>query len=244
MMLERFDSEARTVIAQAAEHARRLGHRYIGGEHLLLATVSAGAPASAVMRAQGVTPELVEEEIVHRVGLGAGGGLFAGLDRDALATIGIDLDAVRARIEAAFGPQALTSAAQVAHRGRPGHPGLRPPRTVRDWRRRRRARRILAHAPGFRPLPDPPPVTGRYCAPGPLPSGHIPFTPASKKILALTLREATAMDDSHMGVEHIALAAHLVRRGHAGARAADGDPGPVPAGGLTRRPLTNPGTGR
>ncbi len=71
-MLERFDTEARTVIAQAAEHARRLGHRSIGGEHLLLATVSASAPASAVMRAQGITPELVEEEIVRRAGLGAG----------------------------------------------------------------------------------------------------------------------------------------------------------------------------
>ena len=54
------------------------------------------------MRAHGVTPELVEEEIVRRVGLGAGAGLFGGLDRDALATIGIDLDAVRARIEMLF----------------------------------------------------------------------------------------------------------------------------------------------
>ena len=50
-MLERFGPEARTVIAQASEHARRLGHRYVGGEHILLAVVSAGAPASAVTRA-------------------------------------------------------------------------------------------------------------------------------------------------------------------------------------------------
>ncbi len=212
-MLERFDADARTVIAQAAEHARRLGHRSIGGEHLLLAVVSAGAPASAVMRAQGVTPGLVEEEIVRRVGLGAGGGLFAGLDRDALATIGIDLDAVRARIEASFGPQALTSAAQAAHQGRPGPPGHRPPRSVRDWRRRRRARRALARAPGFSPRRDAPAATGRYCAPGPLPGGHIPFTPVSKKILALTLREAVATDDSRMGVEHIALALTTVVSG-------------------------------
>ena len=49
-MLERFDPDGRTLIAQAAEHARRLGHRYVGGEHLLLATVSAGGPAGAVMR--------------------------------------------------------------------------------------------------------------------------------------------------------------------------------------------------
>ena len=165
------------------------------------------------MRAQGITPELVEEEIVRRVGLGAGAGLFAGLDRDALATIGIDLDAVRARIEASFGPQALTSAAQAAHqRTWAAGPGGRP-RSVRDWRRRRRARRALAHAPGFSPRRDAPAVTGRYCAPGPSPSGHIPFTPASKKILALTLREAVAMDDSRMGVEHIALALTTVESG-------------------------------
>jgi hypothetical protein len=213
MMLERFDPEARTLIAQAAGHARRLGHRYVGGEHLLLAVVSAGAPAGAVMRAQGVTPDLVEEEIVRRAGLGAGGGLFAGLDRDALATIGIDLDAVRARIEASFGPQALTSAAQAAHQGRPRYPGLRPPRTVRGWRHRRRARRVSAHAPGIGPLRDAPPVTGRYCAPEPLPGGHLPFTPVSKKILSLTLREAVNRDESRMGVEHIALALTTVESG-------------------------------
>ena len=72
MMFERFDPDARTLVAHAAEHARRLGHRYVGGEHILLAAVSAGQPASEVMRAQGVTPDLVEEEIVRRIGLGAG----------------------------------------------------------------------------------------------------------------------------------------------------------------------------
>jgi hypothetical protein len=208
MMFERFDPDARTLVAHAAEHARRLGHRYVGGEHILLAAVSAGQPASEVMRAQGVTPDLVEEEIVRRIGLGAGAGLFAGLDRDALATIGIDLDAVRARIEASFGPQALTSAAQVAHQGRPGHPVPRPPRIVRDWRRRRRARRAMTHAPAARP-----PATGRYCAPGPVPGGHIPFTPVSKKILGLARTEAAALDDAHIGVEHIVLALTRVASG-------------------------------
>jgi hypothetical protein len=211
MMFGRFDSDARILVANATEHARRLGHRYVGGEHILLAAVSSGQPASEVMRAHGVTPELVEEEIVRRVGLGAGAGLFAGLDRDALATIGVDLDAVRARIEASFGPQALTSAAQVAHQGRPRHPGPRgprPPRLVREWRRRHRARRGLAHAPGSRP-----PVTGCYRAPGPPPSGHIPFTPAAKKILELTRREADAMDDARIGVEHITLALTTIVNG-------------------------------
>ena len=208
-MFERFSQDARTVVRQAVEHARRLGHRYVGGEHILLAAVSASQPASAVMRAHGVTPELVEEEIVRRVGLGAGAGLFGGLDRDALATIGIDLDAVRARIEASFGPQALSNAAQAAYRDRRSRPGPRPPRIVRNWRRRRRARRAMAHAPG----PRPPAAAGRYRAAGPPPGGHIPFTPAAKKILELTLRESLAMNDSHIGVEHIALALTTVASG-------------------------------
>jgi hypothetical protein len=211
MMFERFTQDARTLVVHANDHARRLGHRYIGGEHLLLATVSVGQPASAIMCAHGVTPELVEEEIVRRVGLGAGAGLFGGLDRDALATIGIDLDAVRARIEASFGPQALANAAQAVNRDLRRRPGPRPPRLVRTWRRRRRARRAMAtaHAPG----PRPPEATGRYCAPGPPPGGHIPFTPVAKSILELSLREALALQDSHVGVEHIALALTAVKKG-------------------------------
>ena len=209
-MFERFTQDARTLVVQASQHARRLGHRYIGGEHILLAAVCASQPASAVMCAHGVTPELVEEEIVRRVGLGAGAGLFGGLDKDALATIGIDLDAVRARIEASFGPQALTDAAQAAYQAQRKRLGPRPPRLVRSWRRRRRARRtMVTHAPG----PRPPEATGRYRAPGPPPSGHIPFTPAAKKILELTLRETLARNDSQIGVEHIALALTAVKSG-------------------------------
>jgi hypothetical protein len=214
MMFERFTDEARALVALAVEHAIRLGHRYVGGEHLLLAAVTAGQPASAVLAAHGVTPELVEEEIVRRVGLGAGAGLFGGLDKDALATIGIDLDAVRARIEAAFGPQALARAARtahVAHRDLRRRPRPRPPRLVRQWRRRRRDRRVMTTLPA--PGPRLPEATGRYCAPGPRPSGHIPFTPAAKMILELTLREAVALHDSHIGVEHIALALTTIKQG-------------------------------
>jgi len=68
---------------------------------------------------------------------------------------------------------------------------------------------LAAHALTTR-LPE---ATGRYCAPGPRPSGHIPFTPASKKILELTLREAVALHDSHIGVEHITLALTSIKVG-------------------------------
>ena len=68
-MFERFTGEARAAVAQAQEHARRLGHRYIGCEHLLLAAASTAEPASAALREHGVTPERVETEIVRLVGL-------------------------------------------------------------------------------------------------------------------------------------------------------------------------------
>jgi hypothetical protein len=205
-MFERFTDDARLVVRHAGQHARRLGHRYVGAEHLLLAAVSAAPPAREVMRAAGVTPDLVEEEIVRRMGLGAGTGLFGGLDRDALSTIGIDLDAVRARIEASFGPQALERAARsIAPGGRRRRPGF-----IRAWRHRRRMRRATAVLP---PVPPPPEATGRYRAPGPPPSGHIPLTPMAKKILESSLREALARHDQHIGVEHIALALTAAKRG-------------------------------
>jgi ATP-dependent Clp protease ATP-binding subunit ClpA len=47
MMLERFTPDARAVIKNAVEHAGRLGHRYVGGEHLLLA---ASQPARSSAR--------------------------------------------------------------------------------------------------------------------------------------------------------------------------------------------------
>jgi hypothetical protein len=208
MMFERFTPDARTVVVHAQQHARRLGHRYVGCEHLLLALVATGQPASVVLREHGITPDSVEEEIVRRVGLGAGAGLFGDLDRDALSAIGIDLDAVRARIEASFGPQALAQASQAVHRARgPARLGPHravPPGLVRAWRRYRLARRTVPAAPTL--APGPAAATGRYRAADAVPTGHLPFTPRAKKSLQNSLREAQARHDQHIGVEHIALA--------------------------------------
>src|ERR1700745_797084 len=43
------------------------------------------------------------------------------------------------------------------------------------------------------------------------PSGHIPFTPRAKKVLALSLREALQLGHNYIGTEHILLG--LVREG-------------------------------
>jgi hypothetical protein len=110
-MTRNFTEGANAIVVQAYEHASRLGHPYLGGEHLLLA-LAASQPAGGVLREHGVTPERIEGEIVRL----SGGGLFGDLDRDALATVGVDIDAVRATTEASFGREALTRAARAVHR--------------------------------------------------------------------------------------------------------------------------------
>lgn len=111
-MTRHFTEDANTIAQQAYEHAIRLGHPYFGGEHVLLALAAADQPAGAVLREHGVTPERTEAEIVRL----SGGGLFGDLDRDALATVGVDVDAVRATTEASFGREALTRTARTVHR--------------------------------------------------------------------------------------------------------------------------------
>jgi Clp amino terminal domain, pathogenicity island component len=198
MMFERFTDTARHVVVQAQEDARRLGHNYIGCEHLLLATAATGEPAGAVLRDQGVTPERVEAEILRTIGRGQTADPLGGLDRQALAFIGIDLDVVRARIEAAFGPDALTGALPAACRsGRPAW-GKGPLAELTRRRRRRRARRQAPRPAG--------PRSGAPLLPGPAPRGHIPFTPRAKKSLQLSLREAKTLHDNYIGVQHLTLA--------------------------------------
>jgi ATP-dependent Clp protease ATP-binding subunit ClpA len=103
---------AREVQMGAFEHARRLGHPYVGFEHTLLALAGADHPAGAALREHGVTPDRVEGQLIRLWG----GGLFGDLDSSALAAVGIDVDAVRARMTETFGPEAL---------GRAGH-AVRP----------------------------------------------------------------------------------------------------------------------
>ena len=119
-MPERFTGDARQVVLRASEQARRLGHGFIGGEHLLYGLASADGEVGAVLRGRGVTPERVEAEFVRLIGPEniSGGSLFDTLDRDALSTLGIDLDTVRERIETAFGTAALASDPPAARRWR------------------------------------------------------------------------------------------------------------------------------
>ena len=102
---------ARAVQMGAFEHARRLGHPYVGCEHTLLALAGVDHPAAAALREHGVTPDRVEEQVIRLWG----GGLFGDLDSNALAAVGIDVDAVRTRMTETFTPEALSRAGHAMH---------------------------------------------------------------------------------------------------------------------------------
>ena len=102
-MFERFTDEARQAVALAQEEAGQLRHGWIGTEHLLLGVLRAGGDGAQLLRGYGLELEPVREEVVRYIGRGE-----EDIDRDALATLGIDLDAVRERVEKAFGAGALS----------------------------------------------------------------------------------------------------------------------------------------
>jgi ATP-dependent Clp protease ATP-binding subunit ClpA len=159
-MFERFTSQARNAVIGAQEEARRLGHDCVGTEHVLLGLLRGEGVAARVLGDLGVTAAAVEREVLAYLRPGP----FGAADAEALGAIGIDLDEVRRRLEASFGPGALR------------------------WRPGRRGRRR-----------------------GPLPGGHIPFSPRAKKVLELSLREAIRLKHNHIGPEHILLG--VVREG-------------------------------
>jgi ATP-dependent Clp protease ATP-binding subunit ClpA len=100
-MFERFTDAARQSVARAQEEARLLDSGHIGTEHLLIAL--AGEPQGVggrVLRQLGATPEELRADARRLAAPGS-------IDRDALATLGIDLEEVKRRVEETFGPGAL-----------------------------------------------------------------------------------------------------------------------------------------
>ena len=105
-MLERFTDDARAVVLPLAQQQARQwptsdrgGKPVLAAVHLLLALAEVErGPAAEVLRAHGIRADAIQERLR---------GQMSGLDAEALATLGIDLAAVRAATEATFGPGAL-----------------------------------------------------------------------------------------------------------------------------------------
>jgi ATP-dependent Clp protease ATP-binding subunit ClpA len=102
-MFERFSDEARQAVALAQEEAVELRHGWIGTEHLLLGVLRADGEGARLLKGFGVELAPVREDVLAIIGPGEDD-----IDRDALATLGIDLDVVRERVERSFGRGALS----------------------------------------------------------------------------------------------------------------------------------------
>jgi ATP-dependent Clp protease ATP-binding subunit ClpA len=115
-MFERFTMNARQVVVLSRQAAEELHHPFIGTEHLLLALLDSGCGATHVMlREAGLVREQVIADIT-RLARPEGDALGEG-DAAALEAIGIDLDAVRAKVEELFGPGALQPPQPPRRRG-------------------------------------------------------------------------------------------------------------------------------
>jgi ATP-dependent Clp protease ATP-binding subunit ClpA len=101
-VFERFTKPARESVVQAQGAARRLGDDRIGVEHLLLGLLAEEGMAASALAELGVTTEAVERELAARRP-----GRLGPAEAEALSAIGIDLEAIRRRVEASFGAGAL-----------------------------------------------------------------------------------------------------------------------------------------
>lgn len=107
-MLERFTKAAREVVVGATAEAQRLGQDPVGPEHLLLSLATGEGAAATVLADAGLDHARLLGALLRRRPSAAG---LSPEDGDALASIGIDLDVIRERLEENFGPGALNAPA-------------------------------------------------------------------------------------------------------------------------------------
>lgn len=131
-MVDRFTEQAHRVMELARQEADRLGHRYLGPEHLVLGMLRHGGNGAArVLHAQGVGLRSARAAM-HRL---AECGVVPGprpSDAELLGSLGIDLAAIRRATERTFGSKALGSAIREATRARHGGIGRVPRTPLRD----------------------------------------------------------------------------------------------------------------
>jgi ATP-dependent Clp protease ATP-binding subunit ClpA len=109
-MFERFTAEARSAVIDAQLVARQTGSRSIESRHLLVGLAEAAGRAGAALDAVGVDREVLSARLRAQLS-------ETGLDATALASLGIDLDAVRRRADNVFGQGSLDRATTKGRRG-------------------------------------------------------------------------------------------------------------------------------
>ena len=100
-MFEKFTKPARAAVTEAQTYAADLGHERIGDDHLLLAIRAGDSAGAQALAEAGVEAAALRAEVERAH------GRLGDDDADALSALGLDLDAVRTKIEETFGEGAL-----------------------------------------------------------------------------------------------------------------------------------------
>lgn len=102
-MFERFTDSARQVVESAQELAESRDDAQIETAHLLLGVYDSSASVASVLVGAGVTRQILEDAI-------------SGADRQALASLGVDLDAISAVADFNFGDAAISQPEKTRRR--------------------------------------------------------------------------------------------------------------------------------
>jgi len=113
-MFERFAKSTREVVVRAQLEAQALGRERIDADVMLLGIAGGESGAAQVLAEHGATARALRERAAS-----------GELDSAALAAIGIDLDEIRRRAEASFGPGALERGRRARHGYVPFTPGAK-----------------------------------------------------------------------------------------------------------------------
>lgn len=115
-MWDRLSAEAREVMSLALAESDELGHGYVGDEHVLLGLLKEQeCQASALLRGHGLDLAGARAELQRLRAAGLMPRSHAD-DAAALRAVGIDVEAVRRRLVAAFGADAVGAAVRRASR--------------------------------------------------------------------------------------------------------------------------------
>lgn len=106
-MFERFTRDARDAVVRAQAVARAEIAGSIETRHLLIALVESPGPVADALTEVGVPPASFARSLRQQ-------GSTRGLDADALASVGIDLESVRRQADAVFGEGALDRSGRPA----------------------------------------------------------------------------------------------------------------------------------
>ena len=126
-MAQRPSPTNREIMRLAESERRRLGHPYLGDEHLLLGVLAHAAnPAAAMLCGRGLDLATARDDIARIVHQG---GAIARDDTELLREFGVDVAQMRRRLESTFGTPAVHEAARQVRRrpwwrGRAQHSAL------------------------------------------------------------------------------------------------------------------------